>query len=128
MERRVQQHQIKRAADVCQKRQSLRLADVALAVNARRFAVGLYDGQCIRRTVDKNAAFCPAGQRLDAQLAAACKQVQHTGAGHQKLHAGEHGLLNTVDSRAGDILARQCLQVFTPGGTGNYTHGHAPLF
>ena len=61
-------------------------------------------------------------------LAAACKQVQQTGAGHQILHAGDHGLLNTVDRRAGDILARQCLQVFTPGGTGNYTHGHAPLF
>ena len=48
MERRVQQHQVKRAADVCQKRQGLPLADVALAVNARRFAVSLYDGQCIR--------------------------------------------------------------------------------
>ena len=53
---------------------------------------------------------------------------QHPGAGHQKLHAGEHGLLYTVDGRAGDILARQGLQVFSAGRTGNYTHGHAPLF
>ena len=127
VERRVQQHQVKRAAQVCQQAQRLGMADVALPLYPGGFAVGLDDGQRLGRLVDEGTAFGPAGQRLDAQLAAAGEQVQHPRARHQKLHAGKHRFLDAVDGGAGHILAREGLQHLAAGRTCNDAHGGTPL-
>ena len=127
VERWIEQCQIERSADVGEEAFGLALTDVALAVDARRLAVGFYDSQRLGGAVDEDAAFCPAGQCLDAQLSAAREQVEHPRPRHKKLHAGEHGLLHTIDGRAGNILARQRLQVFAAGCSGDHAHHTAPL-
>ena len=111
-ERRVQQDQVERAADVGEELQRLAVADIALPVHPSRFAVGRDYGQRFRRAVHKQAAFGPAGQRFDPQLAAARKEVQHPRARHQELHAGKHSLLDPVDRRAGDILPGRACRFF----------------